>query len=173
MRDYSNVIKALKTVDIKNPYGTELFNALARVTVSVAIEAVCLRFNTSTQEVEVYMVERSMSETAYPGELHVPGSILRSGEEIEDVFSRLQKKEFDAKILSWRFVANVNYPKGATRGHLLSLVYLCLLDENSGQLKGKWYPVDDFPEKTMKDQRKRIIPVAVGAFVAENTSVYR
>jgi ADP-ribose pyrophosphatase YjhB (NUDIX family) len=128
--------------------------------------------------VEVYMIQRSPTDTAYPGEWHCPGSVLRPREEISDVFARLQKKEFGqlAHLGGRRFVANVNHPAEA-RGHLVSLVYLCeLVDDDIGNLdisnlKGKWFPVDHLPEKTVESHVKRIIPAAVGAFVAENTKI--
>lgn len=167
----SDLIRGLREIDpSQQPYGTELFDALARVTVSVAVEAVCLRLNSSTRKVEVHMTQRSLTETAYPGEWHCPGSVMRPGEEIGDVFSRLAQKEFGGKILSRQFVANVNHPTEA-RGHFFSLVYLCSLDESSGELRGGWFPVDRLPEKTIVSHRFRIIPAAVGAFVAENTQI--
>ncbi|MGA2418238.1 MAG: NUDIX domain-containing protein [Candidatus Staskawiczbacteria bacterium] len=169
MPDYSNVVKALEVVDPAKPYGTELFNALARVTVSVSVEAVCLRLNPSTQEVEVYMTKRSPTDTTYPGEWHCPGSVMRPREEIGDVFNRLAREEFGTNISSTQFVANVNHPSGAT-GHFLAIVYLCAL-ESADSLVGKWFPVNQLPEKTIETHRRRIIPAAVGAFVAENTKV--
>lgn len=171
MPDYSKVVEVLKIVDATKPYGIELFNALARVTVSVAIEAVCLRYNSGTKKVEVYMTQRSPDDTAYPNEWHSPGSIFRPGEEIDDVFSRLEKREFGGRLLSKRFVANVNYPTEA-RGHIFSIVYLCTL-EDKPELKGKWFPVSELPEKTVEHHIRRVIPAAVGAFVAENTSICR
>lgn len=171
----SELIQGLQEIDPTKPYGTELFDALSRLTVSVAVEAVCLRLNTSTCQVEVYMIQRSPNDTAYPGEWHCPGSVLRPKEEIKDVFSRLQKKEFgeSATLGQTRFVANVNHPTEA-RGHFLSMVYLCELvnDEHfASRLKGKWFPVDQLPAKTVETHRYRIIPPAVGAFVAENTKI--
>lgn len=166
---------------IENPekgVGTKLFDALAKVTVNVAIEAVCLRINPNTKEVEVYMTQRSQTDTAYPGEWHCPGSIMRPKEEIEDVFSRLEKKEFDslAHFDEKRFVANVNHSTEA-RGHFLSIVYLCELvfnmagDMEGSHLKGKWFSINNLPEKTVESHVKRIIPTAVGAFVAESTKI--
>jgi len=37
--------------------------------------------------------------------------------------------------------------------------------------KGTWFPVNQLPEKTVESHRKRIIPCALGAFVAENTQI--
>lgn len=171
MPDYSNVVKALETVDPTKPYGTELFNALARLTVSVAMEAVCLRLS-PTGEVEVYLVQRSANDTAYPEEWHCPGSAMRPGEEVKGVFTRLVNREFGFSLLSKRFVANVNDPTEA-RGHFFSVVYLCTAEDGAGcHAKGKWFPVNQLPEKTVRHHRTRIIPAAVGAFVAESASIH-
>jgi ADP-ribose pyrophosphatase YjhB (NUDIX family) len=163
----SDLIKGLREVDPTKPYGTELFDALARVTVSVAVEAVCLRLDILTKQVEVYMVQRSPDDTAYPGEWHCPGSFLRPKEEMKDVFDRLSKREFNARVSPIHFVANVNWHE--VRGNLLSVVYLCTLE--TGDLKGCWFPVDQLPEKTVECHRRRVIPAAVGVFVAENTKI--
>ncbi|MBU1160046.1 hypothetical protein KKD04_02600, partial [Patescibacteria group bacterium] len=88
--------------------------------------------------------------------------------EISHVFDRLSKREFKAHVSPVQFVANVNHLTEA-RGHVLSVVYLCSLE--AGDLKGEWFPVDHLPEKTVETHVKRIIPAAVGAFVADHGSV--
>ena len=162
------LLQELKKIDPTQPYGTALFDALTRLTVSVAIEAVCLRWNQQKKIVEVYMVQRSPDDTAYPGEWHCPGSFLRPGEDISSVFARLSKREFKANLSPTQFVANVNHPTEA-RGHVISVVYLCGLE--AGDLKGRWFSVDSLPENTVETHAKRIIPVAVGAFLADCTSI--
>lgn len=42
-------------LDPFRPYGTRLFNALARVSINVAVEMVCLRRNPDTSTIEVYL----------------------------------------------------------------------------------------------------------------------
>ncbi|TSC95185.1 MAG: hypothetical protein CEN87_197 [Parcubacteria group bacterium Licking1014_1] len=165
----SELVRGLREIDSLQPYGTELFDALALVTVSVAVEAVCLRLNLLTQKVEVYMTQRSQSDSAYFGQWHCPGSVMRPRENIRDVFNRLAEKEFGSNISSYRFVANVNHPY-EDRGHFLSIVYLCVLEEKE-ELRGKWFLVNNLPKKTVETHAKRIIPVAIGAFVAENTQI--
>jgi len=165
------LFKALGKIDPKQPYGTELFNALARLTVSVAVEAVCLRLNPEGRGIEVYMIQRSPDDTAYPNEWHCPGSVMRPGEDVADVFSRLSMREFDGAKLQWRFVANINPSKRKpeVRGTFLSMVYLCVLENKDG-LRGKWFPVDELPQNTVGSHRTRIIPVAVGAFIAKSSN---
>lgn len=149
-------VQILSLIDPKKPKGTEFFNALARITVSVAVEAVCLRRNPSTSALEVLMIKRLPNET-YPNEWHCPGSIMRPGEEIEDVFTRLAEKEFKAEITSREFVNNLNNSK-EIRGHCFSLVYFCTVREDA---RGTWHPVDRLPANTVDHHRDSIIPMVV------------
>ena len=70
MQGDQQLFEALAKIDPRKPYGTTLFNAIARLTVSPAVETVCLRLNQTTKEVEVYLVQRARDDTAYPGEWH-------------------------------------------------------------------------------------------------------
>ena len=135
----------------------------------MAVEAVCVRLNQQTRKIEVYMTQRSLDDTAYPGEWHCPGSIMRPGETINNIFSRLEKKEFNAYLLSKKFVANVNVPD-EVRGHFISLVYLCTLEQKE-EMKGIWFPTDKLPKQTVECHRRRIIPCALGTFVADCISI--
>ena len=183
-KEMIELVRLLGLIDPKAPYGTELFNALARLTASVAVETVCMRlkntagWSTTNKDFigsnipEVYLIQRAINDTAYPGEWHCPGSVIRPGEDIEDVLNRLAQKEFGGKILSAQFIANANHPTEA-RGHFFSLVYLCSLDESSTGLRGQWFEANNLPEKTVETHRVRIIPAAYGAFVAKNTKICR
>ncbi len=147
----------LKHIDPHKPFGTALFDAIARVSVSVAFEAVALRRNSETGEQEVYMVQRSMDDTAYPGQWHVPGSVIRPHERDERVFVRLSKREFGANIVKSRFRAMLSHP-GEARGHFISLVYKVTLDGEP--TKGKWFSIHKLPPHTVMSHRHYIIPIA-------------
>ena len=144
--------------------GTRLFDAIARKTVSVAIEAVCLRM--FHDGIRVYLIERSLNDTAYCGQWHCPGSVMRSGEDVKDVFERLVKREFGSSINSWKFVANVNHTD-EERGHFFSLVYLCDLDLEL-ERRGKWFSINNLPDNIVLFHKEKVIPIAVGAFLEEN-----
>ncbi len=161
IQDYKKAIEALKAVDPTQPYDNKFFNALARLTVSVAIEAVCLRLNRSSEALEVFMTQRGPNE-AYAGQWHCPGSVLRSEEDIEDVFKRLESKEFGATILSHKFVVNINNPK-EERGHFFSVVYLCDI-EDSSLTGGEWFPVNQLPKNTAWHHAQIMIPAVAKEF---------
>lgn len=155
-------VQVLQLVDPQKPYGKELFDALARVTVSVTVEAVCMRRNASTSVLEVLMTRRSPDE-AYAHEWHCPGSVIRPGEEIEDVFNRLGKEEFGAEIISKEFIGNYNNVK-EVRGHFFGVIYFCTVKGNS---KGSWYPVDKLPPDTVIQHRDLVIPMVAEKIAAQ------
>lgn len=157
--DKKRAVKALKLIDSNKPFGTELFNAIARVSVSIGVEAVCLRVNMDTTETEVLLIQRSLDDSAYPGEWHCPGSVMRPGEKFSDVFERLAKREFLGKLIPQKFVGNFNNATEA-RGHFLSVIYLCSTDGAGGT----WYPLDTLPEKTVDHHRRYVIPMAARIF---------
>ena len=171
MQSNGELIRLLGEINPKHPYGTEVFNALARLTVSVAIEAVCLRFCVNQislrpyfmYDVDVYLTLRAPHEE-YAGQWHCPGSFKRPGEQDNDVLYRLMQEEFSLNFLSQKFVGKFDNPS-EKRGHIISLIYLCEMEEK-GAGKGKWFPVNKLPENTVLHHQNRIIPVAVGYFLA-------
>ena len=154
--------KIAESYDPKKGMGVELFNAIAKLKVTMTPEAVCLRHNSQNDKIEIYLVLRSLTDTAYPGQWHLPGSAMRPGEEIDDVFLRLEKNEIGIRVLSKKFVFHSNNPT-EQRGHFFSLIFLCMLDSGDGY--GKWFCVDDLPENTLMRHRSVIIPVALKEFM--------
>ncbi|TSC77166.1 MAG: hypothetical protein G01um101431_349 [Parcubacteria group bacterium Gr01-1014_31] len=161
----SVVTMGLSLIDPTQPYGTDLFNALARLTVTVAAEAVAIRRNPSTGVAEVLLTQRPATERAYPGEWHCPGSALRPGELIQGVFTRLSRAEFFTSITTWKEAGVWNNPNEA-RGHFLHLVYLCRVESGS---RGQWFPIELLPTPTVDHHVDQIIPMALRAYNALET----
>lgn len=152
----------LKFLDLRGGKGTLLYNAIARVTVSVAIEAVIFRQDPESGEWEVFLTRRRPDE-AYPEQWHCPGSVKRPGESDADVLVRLSRQELGAGIvLSSMFAGHFESPKEA-RGHFVHLVYFCYatgeipLDERK-----RWCLVDVLPDSTVDHHREQVIPIAFG-----------
>lgn len=157
--DRTTLIEALNTIT-PGEYGRELFDALARLTVTVAIETVALRQIDST--LMVFLAERPAG-AAYDGALNLPGSAMRPGESEADVIQRLAEREYGAKITDSRFVDNFNHP-GEERGHFFNPIYLVELSgETTGE--GDWYRIDNLPERLVKHHREPVIPMAVQAYL--------
>jgi|GEM_PF-3573412 len=135
-----------------------------------------------TLPVEVYMTLRGKGE-ANSGEWHCPGSFIKGGDEktrggetFEDVLERLVKNEAefgpDARLVSATHVDDINPPRfeSGRRGHIISKVYLCEV-KTKGELPGRWFPVFpklEVPENTVTSHWMRIIPCAIGKFMAKN-----
>ena len=160
------VAMGLSLIDPAQPYGNTLFNALCRLTITVAIEAVALRKNPDSGAVEVLLTQRPTSEPAYPGEWHCPGSALRPGELIQSVFARLNKAEFFTSIPLWKEAGVWNNPSEA-RGHFLHVVYLCRVEGGS---RGQWFPIGLLPTPTVDHHVDQIIPMALRVYDVLETS---
>lgn len=153
------LIKFLRRIDRNQPLGTELYDAIALLSLSVAIEALTLR--QGKNGIEIFLTKRLETDTAYPGMYHSPGTVRRPGETLETGFARLEAREFKGKLKSWTFIKNHD-DSGEARGHFMGLLYLCESGENFPE--GSWYPVDDLPQPMVPGHEKVLIPIAVKAF---------
>lgn len=155
-------IKILKHINPElQPYGKRFFEALARLIVNVGIETVFMRFNPESSGHEIFLRKRNEDET-YPGQWHIPGSLLRYGEEIDDVFERILSEEYCGTAASgFQFVGFYNNIKEA-RGHALQIVYRCDVEYNGKPEAGLgfWFPLGALPDPIVDHHRETIIPMA-------------
>jgi len=152
-------VRALAEIDPHKAFGTELYNAIARVSISVAIELVALRDNSGV--IEILLMQRGPNE-AYANMWHCPGSALRPGENEQDVFTRLSQREFQAPIVVGKFVGYDNNPH-EERGHFIHFIFLCTPSDGC---RGTWFPVDKLPQMIVEHHRSVVIPKAVNVFGA-------
>lgn len=138
-------------------YGTQLFNALARLTVTSAVEACA--FRRTHRGVEVLLRQRGPDE-AYSGQFHCPGSVYRPGESDEELFRRLEAAEAMVGIKNPRLVGHHNH-RGEERGHFVALIFLVDAYEGRGT---EWYPVDRLPTNMVEHHRTTVIPMALVVF---------
>lgn len=167
MSDYKQfklvVARLLGYIDPRQPFGTALFDAFARITVSVAIEGFALRRNSVTEELDVFLRRRALDDTAYPGEWHAPGTILRPGETYNNAFDRLAG-EFGTSVLSYLLCDNLNWPQEA-RGHVLSIIFLVdLIDDPRKDETHCWFSVDRLPQPMVDSHEHHMLPMAIKAF---------
>ncbi len=80
----------LKQLDPKDPLGPELFNAIARLVPTMCIEVVVVK--TVQHHPKVWMTRRRSGDS-YAGQLHCPGTVLRSGEDFHKALIRLGQAE--------------------------------------------------------------------------------
>lgn len=145
----------------QKPLGSRLFEAIARLSVNVAFEGVCLRRNKKNKTVEVFLLKRGPHES-FPGQWHVPGSVFRPGEQPKDVARRLGSREFGAPVTS-DFKCHGTIFTSDARAWFLSLVYLVKCKKVASS-QGRWFNVKSLPKTVIPNHRKLVIPAAVKAF---------
>ncbi len=144
-------------------YGTPLYNALARLGLNVAMEAMAFRLNGVTGKIEVYMRHRTSAE-AYAFQWHAPGSVMRVGENWRSVATRLGG-EFGTNIVSYDEIGELFTKE--ERGPFLSKIFLVRLkDDPREDARHRWYPVDDLPQVTVDHHEEYIIPLAAMIYAA-------
>jgi ADP-ribose pyrophosphatase YjhB (NUDIX family) len=163
-RKKDEAVKALEFINPTQPFGTKLFDSIARVSITVAIETVPIR-RCSDGKLEIFLRRRKMDDTAYPGEWHTPGSAMRPGETVQDVLTRLQG-EFGTGVKVFDFVGNLNN-HDEERGHFFTPVYLVELDGEGRQDETHgWYPVNNVPQPVVEHHKNLLFPMAIEAFKA-------
>ncbi len=145
----------------QKPLGSRLFEAIARLSVNVAFEAVCLRHSKKTKAVEVFMLQRKPHES-FAGQWHCPGAVFRPGEKPKDVVRRFASREFGTAITS-DFKCHGTIFALEPRGWFLSLVYLVQCKKIPTH-QGRWWNIKNLPKNTVSHHAKNIIPAAVKAF---------
>ena len=147
-------------IDPFQPLGAELFNAIFRVSVGIAIETVAIRRNSETGKVEVFLTWRNETAPTYKNTWHVPGSYMRPGETIKKTIERIARDEFKCSI---KVIKDAGWKDNPTeeRGSCVHLVFLVGIGEPKN---GKWFPVNELPSETIEHHRHVVIPIAVEAF---------
>ena len=158
--DKKAAVEALAKIDPEKPLGTELFNAILRMSVGVAVEVVSIRLN-AKNGLEVLLVWRDETAPAYRNTWHCPGTFLRPAESEDEAIERLAKNEPGCQM---RIIKKVGWDDNPSeeRGHCIHPIFLV---ELIGKSKGKWFPVNNLPPETVEHHRQVIIPMAVEAFL--------
>lgn len=144
----------------EQPYGKIFFEPLARLIVNIGIEAVFVRFNPEIKKHEILLRKRDENET-YPGQWHVPGSLLRYGENFDAVFERILKEECaGAEVSSHQFLG-LNNNTSEARGHIVQIVYRLSIEYNGESKAGDclWFALDDLPELVVDHHFEVVIPM--------------
>ena len=163
--DYREVAAELLQRIEPGAYGTPLYNALARLGMNLAFEAVALRENGATGKIEVYLRQRTANE-AYPLQWHAPGSVMCVGEDWRKVANRLAN-EFGTDIVSYEEIGELFTKE--ERGPFLSKIFLVQLDGDPREDdRHHWYPADNLPEVTVDHHEEHIIPLAVMKYAVKH-----
>lgn len=153
----------LFAVDSEQPFSKSLYNALAHCMLSVAVEVVTLRVRDG--HVEVFLKRRANDDSAYPGMLHVPGTVIRvkdvDGEHTyKNAIGRAAQSECGAQVLDFEYI-NEHF-KHEPRGRFNCRVFLVrFLGEPTG---GEWSSVEALPADVIAEHAAFVIPIAVRRF---------
>lgn len=159
-------IKAMAKVDASIESDRAMFEALARLTVSVAFETVALR--NGKNGVEIFLTKRGPDE-AHANQWHSPGSVLRREEDFQNVFDRLAECEFQVPIISKKFIGLLNY-QNTERGHFFCPVFLVELEQNPET--GEWFSVNNLPVNIVNEHKNLLIPKALESFIDPDKPIF-
>ena len=131
------------------PY--EIFVQIARLVTLPIIEFVPLRVRGG--EVEVLLLERDADDEFWPGEVHVPGTVVRPTDslgEIYKAFDRIRRDELqNTNISEPYFVGSILHK--SKRGMEQAQVFWVEVLEDPRV--GKFYPVEQLPDNLIESQR--------------------
>lgn len=143
------------------PYG--IFVQIARLVVLSIIEFVPLRLNNS--KVEVLLLERSMEDPIWPGQLHTPGTVIRPTDtegKIYLAFERILKDELQGTSVSEPHYVGSSLHKSKRGMEQAQIFWVEVLETPK---VGKFYEVDALPPEFMESQSK-FVRQAANSFLA-------
>jgi hypothetical protein len=140
----------------------EIFHEVARVSTMPIVEVVPLRV-AQRGITEILLLQREDDDPVWPGQLHVPGTVVRASDtpgSFDDPLNRVLTKELaNTKTTSPVFVKNILHHSG--RGMEASQIFWVEVEgEPAG---GKFYDVDSLPESIVQSQLD-FIPDAIAHF---------
>ena len=158
--------KVLRRIDPQKPFGTLLYGEIAKRSWNVFFEAVVFQ-QRGPNEIYVFLRKRGEKDPFYPNQWHAPGSAFRPMENERMVADRLGL-EFGTAISNFEYLDDVvDWEKGEERGSGISRVYLTELDGDPRlDERHGWFPVTQLPKVTVESHLTKIIPCALGAFIA-------
>ncbi|TSC85045.1 MAG: hypothetical protein G01um101413_429 [Parcubacteria group bacterium Gr01-1014_13] len=160
--DYKRVLaQMLNRLDTTKPVGTALCDAIMRLWPTPAFEAMVFRRSDRGGN-EVFLRQRAMNDTAYPGQWHAPGKLYRHGEQDRDVANRLEE-EFGTRIEKFDLVDKeiTSEDRGTVHSHIFIVK---LAGDPRIDDRHKWFPVSDLPSNTVNIHREIIIPKAARVY---------
>jgi len=139
-----------------------IFHAITRLVATPIVEIVPLRRN-QNNKIEVLLLKREPADPIWPGQLHVPGTVIRASDSesnFADAFKRILLGELEGiPATTPTFVKNILHKQG--RGMEASQIYW--VEVQGKPTVGKFYDVDQLP-KTLVTTQLNFIPAAVAHY---------
>ena len=141
----------------RDELGPKLYEALARLLVSTAFEAIAFRRDVNGA-ISIFLTQRGPDE-AYAGQWHFPGSIIRVGESPRDVMNRVGTREFGSSITQFSFIDWRT--RQEARGWFLQIV--CAVELAQEPTKpGQWFLLSALPEPMVSFHRDEFVGLLKG-----------
>ena len=139
-KEIKNLVRLLKKVKLPAPY--PVFVALAKSVPFIAVDIAVM-----PDKNHILLTYRK--DEFYDG-WHIPGSILRYGELVENAYKRVMRKELGMKILKPKFI---NYFDVLFDYHDKGIVLLFAVKLKVKPKIGKYFSLKNLPENFLKCQR--------------------
>ncbi|MDO8566250.1 MAG: hypothetical protein Q7S04_03645 [Candidatus Moranbacteria bacterium] len=157
-------VAVLGLVDPREPYGSALFNALARLTISVCVEMVILRKAADSSQ-EVLLRKRGADEV-YAHQWHAVGSSFRPGDPVAKTSARALRELGNIPLPSPVFRGHFNCLT-EERGHYVQLIYA--IDATGVEIPTmpghiEWFSTEALPQDLVENHREVVLPVALGHY---------
>lgn len=143
----------------KFPLPPRVFDGWVENFPTTAIE-LCI-YRAIDRQIEVWMVPRPPNDKHWPNEWHMPGTLIMSGETLNQSYRRLVRSEVGGghRIPRPKFVEVFSLPKGegprrCRRGHGIGLLYMVKLNQVPDN--GKWFNTKRLPKKMVSFHRTMI-----------------
>ncbi len=150
------IAQVVNVVPDDEPFGQSLFDALTYVAgCSPAFEGGLARKKDG--RVQIYLRQRSMNESAYPGEWHLPGTFFRKGEQPIAVARRLCKSEFEGVVVK-SILHLEDFFVDEARGNIESKLYAIEVEGDPTGKSGKWFDLEDVPSPLVDHHAEKLIP---------------
>lgn len=140
----------------------KIFHQVTRLVATPIVEIVPLRF-TQPNKVEILLLQREADDPAWPGQWHVPGTVIRATDtsgSFDDALQRILSQELGGtKTSKLSFVTSILHLQN--RGMEASQIFWVEIDGEPGE--GQLYDVDHLPATIVKTQLD-FIPDAIAHF---------
>jgi hypothetical protein len=138
---------------------SKVFHAVAGVTVTPIYEVVPVR-RTTTNDVEVLLLERPADDPVWGGQLHTPGTVIRANDESGSFHSAVERirRELNGAAFDRDPVYVETRFHQVLRGRELALIHWATMVTDPGI--GTWVPVVALPDRLVDSQREFILVAA-------------
>jgi hypothetical protein len=140
-----------------------IFDEIARIWVIPTLEIIPLRLSPETNKVQVLLTQRPQDDNWWPDEWHNPGSVILATDPMNGPHDYLAAAErvFGEKGELKGSIKVVNGPvefeterRSTNRGHEISII--CFAEVEGEPVEGKFFDIDNLPEKRMLHQTRTI-----------------